>query len=237
MRLPLEIEPMATRTATQTTGCDAGSASPLSRWTLPMRAMRDPSRYLKRASLFWQTHISLNGSFNDESLVGMASIDCPHLWQELLNQFQPQSILDVGCGTGRALDFFCDHGVRRTVGLEGSKLLKRHARCPEQILLTNLNRLKALREKFDLVFSFEVAEHIHPRYVENYVTTLTSHGDHVVLSAAPPGQGGHLHWNEQPPQYWIERITKRGFTFDPATAERLQLIPNPHCTNLMVFSR
>jgi SAM-dependent methyltransferase len=202
-----------------------------------MRAIRHPRRYLNRLKLLWKTRVSLNGSFNDDSLVSMASIECPLLWQSVLDQLLPRSILDVGCGTGRALDFFGDRSVQRLVGLEGSHLLKRRAQHPERIRIANLNRAVLLAEKFDLVFSFEVAEHIHPRYAENYVTTLTSNGDTVVMSAAPPGQGGHLHWNEQPPQYWIERITTRGFAFDPKMTAQFQGIENTHCNNLLVFHR
>jgi hypothetical protein len=41
-----------------------------------------------------------------------------------------------------------------------------------------------------LVWCFEVAEHIHSRYVENFIDNLCRHSDLVTLSAAPPGQGG-----------------------------------------------
>ena len=36
---------------------------------------------------------------------------------------------------------------------------------------------------------------------------------HIVITAAPPGQGGTDHVNEQPPQYWIEKFTGAGALF------------------------
>jgi hypothetical protein len=51
------------------------------------------------------------------------------------------------------------------------------------------------------VWSYEVAEHIHPKYTDAFLYKLTSHGPVVVLSAAQPGQGGCDYFNEQPLHY------------------------------------
>ena len=66
--------------------------------------------------------------------------------------------------------------------------------------------------RFDLVQSLEVAEHIPAVSAATFVDNLTRHSQGLVLfSAAPPGQGGEFHVNEQPYQYWRELFARRGF--------------------------
>ena len=73
-----------------------------------------------------------------------------------------------------------------------------------------------LRKSFDLVWCFEVAEHIHPKFVDIFVNNLTRHSKVVALSAAPPGQGGEGHFNEQPKSYWEKKFADRGYALHAA---------------------
>ena len=59
--------------------------------------------------------------------------------------------------------------------------------------------------------SLEVAEHIEPEYAEQYVINLCSFGDLILLTAAPPGQGGHGHVNCQPKRYWEKLFGWNGY--------------------------
>ena len=65
--------------------------------------------------------------------------------------------------------------------------------------------------KFDLVTSLEVAEHIKPENADKFIASLCNLGDVIVFSAAIPGQDGTLHYNEQYPDYWIEKFAKHQF--------------------------
>lgn len=62
----------------------------------------------------------------------------------------------------------------------------------------------------DLVISIEVAEHIAEEFVDHYLDTLAN-GRIVCMTAALPDQDGHHHVNCQPSQYWIEKMTTRGY--------------------------
>ena len=86
-------------------------------------------------------------------------------------------------------------------------------------------------------WSYEVAEHIHPKYTEAFLQTLTSHGPVVVMSAAQPGQGGYGHFNEQPRQYWIERLERRGFSYLADISTHFQSLPDDYARNVLVFVR
>jgi hypothetical protein len=42
----------------------------------------------------------------------------------------------------------------------------------------------------------------------------------IVFTAAPPGQGGTAHLNEQPPSYWISKFQESGFTHAEELSQR-----------------
>ena len=56
-----------------------------------------------------------------------------------------------------------------------------------------------------------MAEHLPEAAAAGFVETLTRHGELVLFSAAPPGQGGEHHVNEQPYAYWRALFARRGY--------------------------
>lgn len=179
--------------------------------------------------------ITDNSIFVLEEEMSMCSIFPKEILDLTIELFQPRSVLDVGCGTGISLDYFKARGI--TVrGLEGSALAISNARNGSLIQQHDLNEPIDLGETFDLVWCFEVAEHIHPRYVSALLTSLTNHGERILLSAARPGQGGLGHLNEQPPEYWIDLMEEREFALAPET-KRYRDLPDHFAENILVFER
>lgn len=72
---------------------------------------------------------------------------------------------------------------------------------------------ESINEKADLIISVEVAEHLPAKCVDRYVELLTNISDIVLITAAPPGQGGIDHVNEQPNEYWIEKFLAKNFQY------------------------
>jgi SAM-dependent methyltransferase len=70
-----------------------------------------------------------------------------------------------------------------------------------------------LDESFDLALCLEVAEHLAPSLGDRLVDFLALRAPVVVFTAAPPGQGGIGHVNEQPKAYWIARFERRGMRY------------------------
>ncbi|MEO8044787.1 MAG: methyltransferase domain-containing protein [Spartobacteria bacterium] len=195
---------------------------------------------LKVQNTFFRRHnapreITENSIFTLEEEMSMCSIFPKEILDLTIELFQPRSVLDVGCGTGISLDYFKSKGIS-TRGLEGSALAISKARHGSSIRQHDLNEALDLGEKFDLVWCFEVAEHIHPRYTPALLATLTNHGNRIVLSAARPGQGGLGHLNEQPPEYWIALMQERSFELGRAT-ERYRSLPDHFAENILVFER
>ncbi len=179
--------------------------------------------------------ITDNSIFTREEEMSMCSIFPKEILDLTIELFHPSSVLDVGCGTGISLDYFKNKGTS-VRGLEGSALAISKARNAPLIRRHDLNEPIDLGERFDLVWCFEVAEHIHPRWVPALLETLKNHSDRVLLSAARPGQGGLGHLNEQPPEYWIALMRERGYALGPET-NRYRELPDHFAENILIFER
>jgi SAM-dependent methyltransferase len=164
--------------------------------------------------------------------------NCPaRMLDKAIDMFAPASVLDVGCGTGKVLDYLLSRGIRDVYGLEGSELAIAASQQPALIRKSDLSLPVDLGRTFDLVYSVEVAEHIKPEAAVHFAGTCARHSNRVLFTAARPGQGGLGHLNEQEPAYWIDIFTSLGMRLDePATAE-LKALHDLFHENLMVFVR
>jgi SAM-dependent methyltransferase len=122
-----------------------------------------------------------------------------------------QRYADVGCGSG-AYAAEAQRQGRQVIACEhhapGRRLaIKQGVHCRAFDL--NADVPAELGVPFDLVYCFEVAEHLPPNLGDRLIDFLANQGPLVVFSAAHPGQTGHGHINEQPKDYWIERFAKR----------------------------
>ena len=172
--------------------------------------------------------------FEDE--LAWASLFPQKIIDRTIELFNPKSILDLGCGTGKSLDYFISKGMA-AVGIEGSTLAIRKAKNPKAILKYNLNRELNLNKRFDLIWSFEFVEHIHPKYVDNLLKSFSNHSNKVVMSAARPGQGGDGHFNEQLETYWIKQFEKYGYRLNIDKTEELISIDEKYAKNMLAFER
>ena len=138
----------------------------------------------------------------------------------LIETFNPKSVVDIGCGDGLYLKEFHNKGVE-TIGCDGSRLALLKSSKDVTIFLTDLKRPVVFNRKFDLCVCFEVAEHIPYRYSKTLIDTLCDSSDVIAFTAAPPGQGGTDHINEQPFDFWLKLFERRGFTFDADTTSKI----------------
>lgn len=129
---------------------------------------------------------------------------------------KPNSVLDVGCGIGTWLNVFKDYGIKDLVGIDGDyvdKELLFDFLDEKDFIAKDLRLEFHLKRKFDLVLSLEVAEHLDEIYAEDFVSSLVSHGEIIIFSAAIPGQGGQNHMNEQWPDYWANLFNAHDYVF------------------------
>lgn len=137
-----------------------------------------------------------------------AEIVLPHLFRHLAIG----SVLDVGCGQGAWLSVCARLGVPEVTGIDGDYVSRQQLLIPpERFVACDLAAGFRLAGHFDLVMSLEVAEHLPPERSAAFVEALVGHGEMVLFSAAPPGQGGHNHVNERDYDDWRRLFARRGY--------------------------
>ena len=136
-----------------------------------------------------------------------------HRISHILRTMLPiSSVLDVGCAYGTWLRAWRVEGVEDVFGVDGPWVDLERLEIPaDRFRSHDLGQRLDLGRRFDLVESLEVAEHLPGSRAATFVDSLTAHGDVVLFSAAPPGQGGEHHVNEQPYDYWRSLFHQRGF--------------------------
>lgn len=174
-----------------------------------------------------------------------ASRNAPRIAESILADLRPQSVVDVGCGTGALLAALQSRGCE-VLGLENSAAALRYCRARDlRVMAFDLRRDMIVElPRFDVAVSMEVAEHLPESCAERYLRVLTGLSDSVVFTAAQPGQGGTDHVNEQLPSYWISRSETLGYEFQETLSERWRkawreagTVRKWYWRNLMIFRK
>jgi SAM-dependent methyltransferase len=125
---------------------------------------------------------------------------------------RPQSIVDVGCGSGAWTRAFKEAGVEKALGIDGFYVKDEQLLIdPKDFRRADLTQPLNLSEKFDLAVSLEVAEHLPGARAASFVSDLSRLSSVIMFSAAVPGQGGTHHINEQWPSYWAEHFWRNDY--------------------------
>jgi len=174
--------------------------------------------------------------FDAEENLHMCSLLPKKTLDYIVGRYRPRSWLDVGCGTGAALKYVQRLGVDGW-GLENSALAIRESGIAERITRVDLTSPYDLGREFDLVWCYEVAEHLPESAADGLLETICRHGSTVLISAAVPGQGGEGHVNEQPIEYWVKRMRGRGYEVDQETTAEVQQLHELFSGNLVCYKR
>lgn len=132
-----------------------------------------------------------------------------HVWGVL----QPNSVLDVGCGTGTWLAQSQRFGAERICGIDGPWVPEKDLEISRESFV-ECNLSDSLPEnlgRYDLALCIEVAEHLTQDGGDRLIEFLTSSSNAILFSAAIPGQGGTGHINEQLQSYWHDRFQSFDF--------------------------
>jgi len=130
----------------------------------------------------------------------------------IFHMVKPQSVADVGCGTGSWLKVARELGATKITGIDGIHVDRSMLCIPEESFIQHDLRLPIQAgAKYDLAICLEVAEHLPEKDAEHIVSMLTGFSDIILFSAGIPGQGGQFHINEQWPAYWQAKFKAHGF--------------------------
>jgi 2-polyprenyl-3-methyl-5-hydroxy-6-metoxy-1,4-benzoquinol methylase len=164
----------------------------------------------------------------------------PDIWGWVCMNFGIRSVLDIGCGMGTNLAWFHEYGFD-VLGVEGHPNAIEASLVPGRIIQHDFSKGPWVPGRaFDLCICTEFAEHVEAEFEENWMVAVDK-CNYLLLAAAPPGQGGYHHVNEQDDQYWIERFKSRGFIQDKEITSQLRAScgrkPAPWGRNTIMFLR
>ena len=134
---------------------------------------------------------------------------------------KPKLVMDIGCGLGTWLAVWKKYGAE-VLGVDGDYVNREMLYIDkEEFVSANLaENYVEVGDKFDLVESLEVAEHLPDSRAREFVKNLTEISDVVLFSAAIPFQGGTNHINEQWQSYWADIFAE--FDYIPVDCIRTQ---------------
>lgn len=123
-----------------------------------------------------------------------------------------RSVADIGCARGTWLRVWRQSGIEDVIGVDGAYVDQELLEIPrERFVVCDISASFALGRQFDLAQCMEVAEHLPAARASGLVADLTKLAPVILFSAAPPGQGGEHHVNEQPISYWQGLFDACGF--------------------------
>ena len=133
----------------------------------------------------------------------------------LISRYSPNSVVDVGCGTGPFAFEFLKHGITDVIGYEGDWMQNLPTVLPKDLYIyRDITSPFMPSRKYDLCLCLEVAEHLDQEHAQTLIEMLTGLSNVIVFSAAIPLQGGNHHVNEQWPVYWSNFFAEKGYYLD-----------------------
>lgn len=134
----------------------------------------------------------------------------------ITTKYSIASMIDIGCGPGGMyhLAKAADIDWR---GIDGDYTLKHPEEIKSLVTIHDFanigNPWQMLDHRFDLAWSVEFLEHVEERYVPNFMRMFNL-AEYAVVTAAPPGAGGHHHVNCRLEDYWIGVFAANNFRYD-----------------------
>lgn len=137
-----------------------------------------------------------------------------------------KSVLDMGCACGWYLEGFNSVGVE-VKGIEyvydvAKKYFPKE--IEDRIVFGDLTKEIDFKNKFDLVISLEVAEHLPPGSDEVYIQNLTRHATQKILFSVAESEDGNYHINLKPRQYWLDLMERNGFVYSEKETQYIRSV-------------
>lgn len=134
--------------------------------------------------------------------------------RNIVSSLNPHTVLDVGCAFGYLVEALRELGVEAW-GIDISNYaVEQSAECvrPYLYVQSAVDPLPStFPQKFDLIVSIEVLEHLHEEEMVRVLDRLVFYADKMLISASFSDFSEPTHFNVQPPAYWVRNFAERGF--------------------------
>lgn len=129
-----------------------------------------------------------------------------------LDNYPSKSVIDFGCGIGSYLESAYIKGLRKLKGFDiGGEHAKKFTPAFLQEFIEYVDCTIPIKTtKYDVVISFETAEHIEPSgsdvFIQNLANACELDTGLILFTGAPPEQDGCGHINGQYKDFWLAKF-------------------------------
>lgn len=143
------------------------------------------------------------------------------IWLGLFQKFalhisrdiQPETVLDAGCAMGFLVECLRDQGIE-AYGVDVSEYAVQNVHASVKPYCWVASITDAFPQKYDLIVSIEVLEHLSPDDARAAIENICDHTDDVLFSSTPYDYEEATHFNVLPPERWAEMFALQGFYRD-----------------------
>jgi cyclopropane fatty-acyl-phospholipid synthase-like methyltransferase len=138
----------------------------------------------------------------------------------IVSDIKPRTVLDAGCAMGFLVEALRDRGIE-AFGVDISEYAISQVRSDIKPYCRQGSVTDPQTERYDLIVSIEVLEHLPTEEAIKAVSNLCSATDDFIFSSTPIDYQEITHFNVQPPEWWTELFARQGFfrdvDYDPST--------------------
>jgi hypothetical protein len=133
--------------------------------------------------------------------------------KRIIQDIQPRAVLDAGCAMG-----FLVEGLRKfdveAFGVDISDYAIQNVHENIKPYCWQGSITDSFPQKYDLIVTIEVLEHMSKEQSEAAVANLCAHSDDILFSSSPFDYKEPTHFNVQPPEYWVNIFSRHSFYRD-----------------------
>ncbi len=133
--------------------------------------------------------------------------------QRIIEEINPETILDAGCAMGFLVEGFRRRGVK-AYGVDISEYAIANVHQDIKPYCQVASITEPFAQKYNLIVSIEVLEHLPKSDAEKAVANLCQHANDILFSSTPFDYKEITHFNVQPPEYWAEQFARHNFYRD-----------------------
>lgn len=131
----------------------------------------------------------------------------------IVRELAPKRVLDAGCAKGFLVEALRKRGVEAYgVDISAHAIAEVDESVKEHCRVGSIT--EPLDQRYDLIISIEVLEHLSPPDSERAVANLCAATHRILLSSTPSDFGEATHLNMQPPEGWAAMFAREGFLRD-----------------------
>lgn len=133
--------------------------------------------------------------------------------ERIATDIRPRKVLDAGCAIGLLVEELRNRGVE-AFGVDISEYAISQVHESIRSFCWTGSVCDPFPEKYDLVVTIEVLEHMPKTDAEKALHNICQSTDDVLFSSSPFDYKEVTHFNVQPPEYWAELFARQGFFRD-----------------------